>query len=112
MAVFTLDELKEALGKDVDEAYELSQEIVELEAKYLVTKRDMLVALKNKIERNMGDEDIDVIQGQKGRAKWVKQNKKKIDLQALCVANGIKDEEVEKFTKMNKVKYILINKRH
>lgn len=111
MAIFTLDELKEALGKDVDEAYDLSLQIAELHATHIAPLEEKMSALKNKVERNMKDEGLKVIEGRKGRAKWVSRQNSKLDIKGLCADKGITDADVAQFTSTKTSKYIKISRK-
>jgi len=95
-----VDDLLETQRK-LDEQYRLHIEQLEQRKKLL----------KEKIEREMEDRGIEEVLGNVGRAIRVKQERKSVDMNAVCEKYAITKSDLALFTKINNVKYAKISER-
>ena len=95
----------------IDNTIKIDTEVKQLKEKYLLDLEAQLKAMKQKIEREMLDNDIKMVEGELGKATYVESNRKKLNIESMCKGLKIKEDDIQQYTEETLVKYIRINNK-
>jgi len=80
--------MKQHLAQLVDQGCEVSAKIKKIQDELLKPLEESFIAIKNNLDRTMRQEKFNIIEGEKGKAKFVETKRTSLDESALLKALG------------------------